>query len=68
MTAGEVQEMELKAQTKHCLAKYEKEDKVNNYLQHSAGYVMVDVCMKFHYPIGLGVHKEELNAKHLAKR
>ena len=37
-----VQEMEQNE------AKYEKEFKVNISLQHWAGCIMVDMCMKFH--------------------
>ena len=63
-TASGIQMMKLNAQTKHCSAKHEKEVKVNNSLQqHWTGCIMVDVCMKFYYPIGLGVHKTELSAQ-----
>ena len=47
-TAGDVQEMELNAQTKYCSAKHEKQVKVSNGQLQWAGCVMVDVCMKFH--------------------
>ena len=70
MTAEGVHKMKLNAETKHCSAKHKKEVKVNNSLQHWAGCIMVDVCMKFHLPICLGVHETELNAqiKHCRSR
>ena len=54
-----VQVTEQNTKTKHCSAKREKEVKVNNSLQHRAGCIMVDMGMKFHYPISLGVYETE---------
>ena len=61
-TAVGVQETELNARNKHCLAKREKEVKVKNSQQHWALRVMVKVCMKVRLPIGVGVHETEVNA------
>ena len=47
-TADGVQETELNAQTNHCSAKCENEVIDNNSLQHGAGCIMVDECVKFH--------------------
>ena len=40
-----------------------KKVQVNNSLQHWAGCIMIDVCLKFHLPIGLGVHETDLHSQ-----
>ena len=47
-TAGAVQEMELNARSKQCSDKGEKQVKVSYDWWQYAGYIMTDVCMKFH--------------------
>ena len=41
----------------------DKKVNVNNSLQHWSGCMIVDMFMKFHYAICLGVHKMKLNAQ-----
>ena len=55
--------MELNVQSEHSSAKHKKAVKDSNSTQHLTGCILMDVCMKFHYPIGLGVQTRHCSAK-----